>query len=590
MEPNVLASRQRLSGLHAGLLVAAWLCAGASATVCAAAAAPNAAPAGAAAPAPDTGTASSDSAGAAATSKAAPAASGPAANAAAREEQKPIVDLVEKPVPLVDAAHAGDSTKTLALLAQKPAPDVNQKAADGTTALHWAVYHNDERLVERLLAAGADASAKNDYGATPLSVAAVVGNIAVLKQLLKAGADVEAANADGQTALMILARTSNLEAAKLLIRHGANVNAREQWRGQTALMWAAAENQPAMVKLLISHHARVNDRSEVNDWERQVTAEPRMQARPSGGFTALLYAVRKGCLDCVKFLLAGGADVNMADPEGVTPLLRAIENFNFDVAAYLVSHGADVNKWDLWGRAPLYAAVDMNTLPVGGRADRPSSSHTTGPQLIQILLEAGANPNLQLKLFPPYRSLRDDRGADQVLGVGATPLLRAAKAGDLPAMQLLLAHGAIADLPTESGVTPLMAAAGNGSSALDTRGRYKTQAQAVQAAQALLAAGADVNARERNGQTALYGAATWGWDDLVRTLAAHHADLMVKDDRGRTAADVAMGTASTSGRSSSQAHPETAALLRRLMSGTSPPVADNAPPAKEPGASASAEQ
>jgi len=158
--------------------------------------------------------------------------------------------------------------------------------------------------------------------------------------------------------------------------------------------------------------------------------------------------------------------------------------------------------------------------------------------------------------------------------VGATPLLRAAKAGDVPAIRLLLAHGANPDLPTASGITPLMAAAGNGSSPIDTRGRYKTEPQAVDAVELLAAAGADVNARDAGGQTALHGAATWGWSGLVRTLAAHHADVLAKDARGRTAADVAMGGASSSGRASAEPHPETAALLRELMQQASAPVAD----------------
>ena len=114
----------------------------------------------------------------------------------------------------------------------------------------------------------------------------------------------------------------------------------------------------------------------------------------------------------------------------------------------LIRAGADVDKWDSWGRSPLYAAVDVNTLPTGGRADRPSEDATPGIEVIRMLLAAGANPNLQLKLFPPHRSLRDDRGADTLLGIGTTPLIRAARAADIPAMKLLLAHGANVELPT----------------------------------------------------------------------------------------------------------------------------------------------
>jgi uncharacterized protein len=490
-------------------------------------------------------------------------------------DPSPVVEPIEKTAPLVIAARTQDAATVRALLATQPAADVNQRTADGTSALHWAVYHGDADLVAQLLAAGADANARNDYGSTPMSEAAIRGELKILRALLAAHADVDSANADGQTALMILSRTGNVAAAELLIAHGAQVNAREKWRDQSALMWAAAESQPAMVRLLIRHGAVMDQRSLVNNWARQVTAEPRMQARPSGGFSPLLYAARSGCLACAQLLIKAGADPNLTDPDGVSPLLESILNFHFDFAAFLVKHGVDVDHWDMWGRAPLYAAVDLDALPVGGRADRPALDQTTSVQLIRMLLVAGANPNLQLKLFPPYRSLRDDRGADSLLTIGATPLLRAAKGGDLPALKLLLAHGANAELPTATGVTPLLAAAGVGSAALDTRGRYKTEAQALTAAQALLDAGVDINEADRGGQTALHGAASWGWNDMVKTLVDRHANLLAKDSRGRTAADVAMGGASTFGRGASEAHPETAALLRQLMANSTQPTARN---------------
>lgn len=466
---------------------------------------------------------------------------------------------------------------TVALLAIAATSAAGSGAAvgdsgDGTTPLHWAVYRNDVDEVKRLIAGGANVNAENDYGSTPLSEAAITGNVEVIDRLLKAGAKVDATNADGQTALMVIARTSNVAAAKLLLKRGAKVDQRETWRNQTALMWAAAEGQPAMVRLLVKSGADVNARSLENNFERQVTAEPRMQARPAGGFTPLLYAARKGCVECVQILVEEGkADINLTDPDRVTPLLLATINLNFDTAAWLVAHGADVNKWDTWGRSPIYEAVDMNTLPTGGRADRPSADRTSGIKLIDMLLKAGANPNLQLKLFPPYRSLRDDRGADGLLTVGTTPLLRAAKAGDVAAIKLLLAAGAIVDLPTVNGVTPLLAAAGSGSSGLDTRARYRTEERAVEAAKLLLAAGADINARDRSGSTALHAAAGAGWTRLVETLAAHHADLFAKDGRGRTALDLTSGEAGATGRSASiEASPETAALLRRLMAAAQP--------------------
>src|SRR5690606_17840941 len=124
--------------------------------------------------------------------------------------------------------------------------------------------------------------------------------------------------------------------------------------------------------------------------------------RPFGGLTALIYAAREGCVECARALVEGGADPDMSDTRGVTPLIVAIDNLHFDVAAYLLDAGARHDKWDWWGRTPLYVAVDLNTLPHGGRADRRSTDETTSLELIERLLEEGANPNAQLKLTPPY--------------------------------------------------------------------------------------------------------------------------------------------------------------------------------------------
>src|SRR5262245_2123983 len=400
-------------------------------------------------------------------------------------------------VGLVDAVKSGDRTAALALLQQKV--NVNSAEADGTTALHWAVQRDDLDLVERLIKAGANVNAKNDYGSTPISEAALNGNVPIIDRLLKAGADVESSNADSQTALMIISRSNNVEAAKLLLSRGANANAVEKFHEQTALMWAAAQSQPAMVKVLVDAGADVNARSKVNNWERQVTAEARAIARPSGGLTPLLYAARQGCLECTKILAEGGADLDLGDPDNVSPLLLATLNGRFDVAAYLINKGANVNKWDWWGQSPLYAAVDLNTLPHGGRPDRPSLDETTSLQIIQMLLDKGANPNLQLKLLPPYRSLGADRGVDGMLTIGATALLRAAKAMDTPAIRLMLKHGGNPNLPNMRGLTPVMAAAGLGSIDADTRGWFTTedvQKRSIESLDALLKAGGDINAAE----------------------------------------------------------------------------------------------
>src|SRR5215471_2369782 len=469
---------------------------------------------------------------------------------------------------LVDAVKSGDRAAALALLQQKV--NVNAPESDGTTALHWAVQKDDADLVDRLIKAGANVNARNDYGSTPMSEAAVNGNVAIIDKLLKAGANVESPNADGQTALMIIARTSNVEAARLLISHGANVNAVEKWREQTPLMWAAAEGQPLMVKELVAHGADVNARSHVNDWERQVTAEARAIARPAGGLTPLLYVARQGCLGCAKALVEGGADLNLADPDGVPPLLLSILNMNFDVAAYLIDKGANVDKWDWWGESPIYAAVDVNTIPHGGRPDRPSLDETTSLQIIEMLLKKGANPNLQLKLLPPYRNLGADRGVDGMLNIGTTPLLRAAKGLDAPAIALLLQYGANPNLPNNRGFIPVVAAAGVGSVDADTRGWFTTedvQQRSIASLDLLLKAGSDVNAADTQGKTLLDGAAFWGWNDVVQYLVDHGANLNAKDNRGFNVVDTALGKAGGNSRGGQRidVHQDTADLLKKLI-------------------------
>jgi ankyrin repeat protein len=195
-----------------------------------------------------------------------------------------------------------------------------------------------------------------------------------------------------------------------------------------------------------------------------------------------------------------------------------------------------------------------------------------------MLLEAGANPNLQLKLFPPYRNQGADRGVDGMLTIGTTPLLRAAKALDAPAAKLLVDHGARLDLPNNRGITPVMAAAGMGSVDADTRGYYTTEDTAQRSADTLkilLDAGADVNSRGPRNLTPLHEAARWGWNAAVELLVSRGADLYAKsestnpdkDTAGKTVIDSAMGRNGGNSRGSARVdvHEDTAKLLEELM-------------------------
>jgi uncharacterized protein len=504
---------------------------------------------------------------------------------------------------LVAATEAGDHAAAVAALDAGADPDA--RGADGSTALMWAAYGNDLDLVRRLVAAGSDLDAKNEFGAFASSEAAIRGATAIVEILLKAGADPDATNREGETVLMEVARGGDLEAAAALIAAGADVNAKEQWGGQSALMWAAAQKQPDMIKLLIAHGADVDARGKIRDWERKVIKEPRPKDMNQGGFTPLLYAAREGCIECAKELVAGGANLNLTDPQRVTPLNLALLNLHFDLAAYLIDAGADIDKWDLYGRTPLYLAADMNTLPVMGNGAMvvlPSMDRHTGLDIARVLLEKGANPNIQLKRRPPYRNVPQDRGGDVILSQGATPLLRAARAGDAPLVALLLEHGALVDLPSNQGVTPLMAAAGVEYGLRVTRGRNRTDEGVLETLQLLVDAGADVNHRmltEPKGdaaaqqlvinqrlrdfsydyrgrqvpspravphRTALHGAAMKGFNSIVEFLAAHGADLYAQDANGRTPLDLAMGDYNEPFlRQAAEPHLDTAELLKKLM-------------------------
>ncbi|MEO6378732.1 MAG: ankyrin repeat domain-containing protein [Caulobacteraceae bacterium] len=491
---------------------------------------------------------------------------------------------------LLDAAQSGDRATVLKEIARKV--DVNQAAPDdGSTALLWAAHNDDAELVKALLAAGANVKAANAFGDTPMREAATNGNVEILKTLLDAGADVESTSPEGQTSLMIVSRTANLDAAKLLLDRGANVNAVEKYEQQSALMWASEQNQPAMVRLLISKGANVNAVSRVHVNDVRVTAEPRVKYDPSGGLTPLMIAAREGCLDCAKALVEAGAKVNAYDPDSVAPLFYSIWNAHFDLAAYMIKAGADVNKWDFWGRTPLWGAVDYNTIPTGGRSDRPSDDDTTSLDVIKQLLAAGANPNARLKFFPPYRAIGNDRGGDLIFTTGATPLLRAARGGDVEVVDLLLKAGAKVDLPVErawkdqvGGITPLMSATGLKNQPNDTRGKFKTEAQSVAVIKLLVAAGADVNARDDRGDTALHGAVLRGYNDVVTTLIKDGADPYRANNDGKSAADIAKAPAYQARGQIIEVSPKTAALIAELKP---PPAAGQkaAAPAPKPTAS-----
>jgi ankyrin repeat protein len=185
-----------------------------------------------------------------------------------------------------------------------------------------------------------------------------------------------------------------------------------------------------------------------------------------------------------------------------------------------------------------------------------------------MLLDRKADIDFGLKAFPPYRLLGPDRGGDSLLTTGSTPLLRAAKACDVPAAKLLLERGAKVDLANSLKLTPLLVVAGSNWAITDTRGRFRNEKHCIEMAKMLLDAGADINAVNNNGQSSLHAAARMDMKDFVRYLGERGAKLDIKDRNGATALDIAegrTGTAARPGTSGPEKHPEVAAVLHELL-------------------------
>ena len=476
---------------------------------------------------------------------------------------------------LVQAAMDDDPIAVRSLLQQRA--DVNAPAIDGTTALHWAVRANDLPMVESLLKAGADPKARDRYGLTPVALACSNANVRILARLLDAGADPNSPDLQGTTALMTAARAEGgTDAVKLLLERGAEVNSKDSVQS-TALMWAARANHLESVDLLIHRDAEINART------RKGNAPPRRAPDSGGGshglgivrggwpergyqeptpgeMTALLYSARDGRIEIARSLVAANANVNQVEANGVSPLLMAITNNHIDVARLLLDHGADVNATDWWGRTPLWTAIDLRDLEVN-KTDDNGVDRAVALELIKALLDRGAAVNARTKEVPPLRRwLMPISDISWVDFTGQTPFLRAALSADLTVMHLLLDKGADPNIPAFAGTTPMMAAAGVNWVGGQT---YSESKQFLQAVQLCLDHGADVNAVNSMGITAVIGAANRGSDDILELLVKKGASLNVKDKQGRTPLVWAEGVFLAT--NPPEKKPATMALIQRLM-------------------------
>lgn len=485
---------------------------------------------------------------------------------------------------LADAVQHDDKQAVASLLRDKA--DVNGPQGDGMTALHWAVVNDDAALVKTLIASGASLKATTrDESLTPLFLAAAAGSAALINDLLQAGADPESANALGTTALMVAAGSGSIDALKTLLNHGAKLNAAES-HGQTALMFAAAQNRAEAIKFLIARGADPKLTTVVEKLQKprfdedgnplpdrpapkagaappspaQVAqAARRANATKIGGVTALILAARDDRRDAVRALLDSGADVNEAGSgDKTTPLVMAIINGHYDLAKVLLDRGADPNIANEDGLAPLYAVEDNQYAPIGWSPNAIVAQEKIGYlDLMKALLDRGADPNARLKKKLWFRPTNHDMM--WIGSAGSTTFWRAAQALDLPAMRLLVAHGADPKIPSDEGVNALMVASG-----LGWAGNFSitTNESPLNVVKYCLELGVDATPQDVQGFTALAGAAWRGQNDLVKVLVEHGAKLDARTSRGWSVTDMAMGPSLRT--SVPVQHPDTARLLVSL--------------------------
>jgi uncharacterized protein len=428
---------------------------------------------------------------------------------------------------LIQVVKAQDEASVRALLKQHV--DVKAAQGDGTTALHWAADLDNLNIADVLIRAGAPVNAANDLGATPLYLGCRNRSVAMVDRLLAAGANANAKLLNGETVLMTCARTGDSKAVKALLVHGADAKAKEPEHDQTALMWAAAQSHPEVVAMLIEFGADVRARSRAYD--QTVVGEQTQRAGREelnytvqrGGSTPLLFAVRNGDVESAKLLLAAGADVNDSLPDGTSALVLAAHSGQGNVAIALLDKGADLNAIGS-GYTALHAAVLRSDL-----------------KLVQALLTHGADPNLRMTKGTPVRRDTTDYNLLAPL-IGSTPYLLAAKFLEPEIMRTLVAGGADPKIAMPNGATPLMLAAGMGTSFEESRrginvidfGKVEPENQVLEAVKTALTLGADVNAANQAGDTALHTSAAWGHDNVVQFLADHGAEINAKNKAGLT--------------------------------------------------------
>jgi ankyrin repeat protein len=468
--------------------------------------------------------------------------------------------------------------------------DVNAKEPlRGTTALMWAAEQKHPAAVKALLDGGADVAARSGAAGLPRNYMSQKVNVANVEMAMNRWKEAVKNNRTYEQQLAFE------EASGKKVQRLSPDFAKEdlpsiaRFVAQAAAQFGAGIDQ---ILEFVTPQLEANGRNveEFNKLLREQLAEADAAAndtdiivaglvgRGGGGLTAMTFAAREGDLESTKLLVAAGADINQTTEYGWTPLLTATNNRHYQLAAWLVDHGANVNLQNKGGWTPLYLATDNRNIE-GGDYPVPKPD-MNDLDFLKGLLDHGADPNLRVKDNTLTRTIFT---MQWFFESGATPFVRAAQSGDVDLMKLLLAHGADPKLATDFGDTALSAAAGIGW--VEGVTYEHSRAANIEAVKLLLELGLDVNSENRDGRTPLMGAALKGRSEVVQLLVDKGARLDTRDHGSRDtdtsvskiaghtwqALDYADGLVRV-GVQSAVTHPETAALLRKLMTDRGLPV------------------
>jgi cytohesin len=433
--------------------------------------------------------------------------------------------------------------------------------ATETTAPAASTEADEVKHIQAMIKESPDLiNAPDRIGETLLQSAAAKGKLAVVKLLLDSGAAVDGLQQPGLTALHYAAANGHKAIVDLLLSKGAKPDAQTAI-GVTALHLAARKGYESVVKALLAAGASVNSKTTAS--EIHEAAGWNLQYRLSGsGQTPLLLAADAGYAGLVELLLAKGADANVVDGSGRTPLSYAVDKHYQPVVQLLLAAHANPNAGA--SNLPLTEAAYYGDMPAlklllasGAPAD--INTNVTGDfwQIPGVIRGSGGN-------VTPLAAAVSQRHADAVVELirakadpnGSTPYaspLIVSALGDAPTLKALLEGGADPNRPDLGGMPPLMFAVTKGfQPAVElllaykadpnvggTQYRWNPLQEAAQTgskgiAEVLLKAGADVNAKAKDGWTPLHIAVSREQREVGELLLANHADPNAKNNEGQT--------------------------------------------------------